>query len=350
MPEDVAYVKLPSVQLLWVEGRFQVRSAHLSVPFNELIELRAGIIRTIVAGFRPDVWLVDHNPSGFYHELDLGLDAYRGLCPEGSLVLGMRGVAFGRKDTDDYFKRFERYLRELYDKILVYVDPVILDLKNRYSLLPEISRKMLYTGYISRTSTRPRERKCRQERDTIKVVAATGSGAIGYSVLVVVLKAIALAERQDWNVTIVTGPYMEGSQVDDLRRRIATLPDPARVELQQFLPDLPHFMTTADLFIGRGGYNTLVDIVSAGCPSIIIPYETDMSDQLEHASLFARHGHVSILRERHLTPENLSRMIRQTLSSFPPKTTIEIDLEGADRAAAYILELAYRKETLIKLE
>lgn len=342
-PAHVAVAKLPSAQLRSVDGQLEASAVDLSLSIDELISLRSEIIRTIVANYRPDVLLVDHNPSGFFHELDLTLAGMKSLCPTSKLILGMRGVAFGDRDGNDYFERYRHYLEEVYDHILVYVDRSILDLQDQYELSPTIANKMHYTGYISRTDPSIANRQSGKAGDEkIRIAVATGSGAVGYPILKAVVDMLDTFGTPNWHVTLVAGPYMTSSDAQDIEHRVAKLANPD-VEFWRFITDFPNFLASADLFIGRGGYNTLVDVISSGCYAIIVPFEVSHGEQLAHASLLAKRGYLTILPEQELDPRRLHKVVSECLERDRKPNHTTMNLKGADNTTSLLLSLVGRK-------
>ena len=338
-PDNVAYVKLPSARLCSTNGQVTAAAAHMSLPFHDLRTLRAAIIKTVVTDFRPDACLVDHNPAGFYNELDPAISAYRQLCPNGKLILGMRGIAYGGSDDEDYVKKYSSYLRTVYDKVLVYVDPSILDIRSIMS--PEIAAKVEYTGYVTRVDAvarKPRSFESSVAKRTI--VLAAGSGSVGYPMMQRVIEALGEGAEPTWQVLIVTGPYMDNRDVAALHHQISHLPSLQLARIVRVADDVRQLLSSADLFIGQAGYNTLVEVMATGCPAIVVPYETLHREQLAHALLLEQRGLVSVIRENELTASLLLSAIRRRLGSPPATALGRVDLDGADRAAKCVLDLA----------
>ena len=86
LPPNVDIVKLPAVR----KGRNQGYEARrLALPRQEIVSLRASLIRSAVAGFRPDLFIVDKVPLGIHGELRGTLEA---LGEETQVVLSLRDI------------------------------------------------------------------------------------------------------------------------------------------------------------------------------------------------------------------------------------------------------------------
>ena len=335
-PPDVSYIKLPSARLDWIDGQATPFAVDLSLPFEELVSLRSKIIAAVVETYQPDIWLVDHNPAGFYSELSLAIENFHVAVPQGKLVLGMRGVAFGKNDQIAYFKRYEAILTHYYDHILVYVDPDVLNIDDALSRYPEIIGKVSYTGYITRV-TGQKQRK--QKQGFPSIIVAVGSGGVGFPVIEAVLHIMPQVQA---NFTVVAGPYMPVQQASHIEKMINDLGVSEKVHFFRFLPDLPNLLGDADLFIGRAGYNTLTDIMGSRIPAICIPYETEMGDQMEHLTHIAQKINIKIIREKDLSEMNLLTAVYEMLSVTNGALPIPIQLDGANKAAEIIIDIAQR--------
>jgi predicted glycosyltransferase len=86
------------------------------------------------------------------------------------------------------------------------------------------------------------------------------------------------------------------------------------------------------LSISQGGYNTLMDILVAGCPALIVPFMADgESEQLFRAREFERRGRIAVLPETDLTPDSLAQAARRAIGM--PVTDVTIARDGARRTA-----------------
>ena len=86
-PEGWDWVLLPGVEKS-PEG---YRPRNLSVPMHELVSLRARLLQAVLAGFRPDLVIVDRHATGVHRELEPALRRARAAGPV-RVVLGLREV------------------------------------------------------------------------------------------------------------------------------------------------------------------------------------------------------------------------------------------------------------------
>ena len=70
LPPNVDCLTLPALNIT-AEGHYQARSLNLSLP--DITELRSQIIQVAIAGFNPDLLIVDESPRGVMGELSASL-------------------------------------------------------------------------------------------------------------------------------------------------------------------------------------------------------------------------------------------------------------------------------------
>jgi len=147
-PQRVDHVRLPGVTKL-ADGSYVSQLMDMSI--EETTDLRAGLIRTTAEQFKPDILIVDKEPTGFRGELLPTLDDLQS-GGQAKLVLGLRDVLdepevlateWDRKGalqaTEDYYHEIWVYgLRSIYDPTAG------LDLSAR------AQARMHWTGYLRR--------------------------------------------------------------------------------------------------------------------------------------------------------------------------------------------------------
>jgi predicted glycosyltransferase len=94
-----------------------------------------------------------------------------------------------------------------------------------------------------------------------------------------------------------------------------------------------------------GGYNTLVEALSAATPTVCVPRVAPRSEQLIRARAFAGLGLVRVVEPARLS----ASVLRQEVTSALDASSLSgqfaeagLDLGGARRAAEFLIELAER--------
>lgn len=162
------------------------------------------------------------------------------------------------------------------------------------------------------------------------VIVSAGGGAVGAGLIGAALGARDRLIRQ-------------GNPAGSLRWLVVTgpnHPDPAfavrspgpGLTLARFLPDLPQRLALARLSVSQAGYNTVADVLAAGCAAVLVPFAAGgETEQTMRAEALARSGRAIMVAEAELDAVRLAEAISQALllatSASPPP------LDGAARTA-----------------
>jgi predicted glycosyltransferase len=115
------------------------------------------------------------------------------------------------------------------------------------------------------------------------------------------------------------------------------------VVVERARPDFPGLVRRARLSVSQGGYNTVMDVLSAGARALIVPFSGEgQTEQLQRARLLARRGLVHLLSDRGLTPALLARAIDRAIEAPAPPTG-GIDMDGAAATARLIAAALLRR-------
>jgi predicted glycosyltransferase len=117
-----------------------------------------------------------------------------------------------------------------------------------------------------------------------------------------------------------------------LSDRVASLPG---VQLERFTADFLSYLAAADLSISMAGYNTCMNILATGVPSLVFPFSQNREQRIRAAKLAALGG-FSLLREEDLEPSRLATLIAEVLSSPIKPGRIPVNLDGARETARWL--------------
>ncbi|HEX9990138.1 MAG TPA: glycosyltransferase [Chloroflexia bacterium] len=329
MPPGVDCVTLPALRK---DGNGSYRSRSLDLPFDELINMRAHIIRTALQAFDPDVLIVDKVPRGIGGELNMALE-YLHARGHTRCVLGLRDVLdepeavhkeWGRDGNEDA-------LRAYYDAVWVYGDPAVYDMVHEYSLSPDIAAKVRYTGYLDQCKRLGAvgDDANRRFRDLHLpygrlVLCMVGGGQDGDRLA----EAFAQVKLPSGAYgVIVTGPYMPA----DVQRRLHTIASAQpRLRVLDFLPEPAVLLSRADRVIAMGGYNTTCEILSFGKPALIVPRVKPRLEQWIRAERLRDMGLLDVLHPDGVTPQAISDWLARDIRPLD-SVRDRLDMKGLSR-------------------
>ncbi|WDZ79466.1 glycosyltransferase (plasmid) [Ensifer adhaerens] len=207
-----------------------------------------------------------------------------------------------------------------FDLVLVHGDPAFARLEETYPYADEIKDKVVYTGLVAGPAPAA-------PAETFDVLVSAGGGAVGKELIGAALQAASLLPRElQW--CLVTGPNLPQQDYDVFQAAA-----PGNVQLFRFRRDFASLLSGVRLSVSQAGYNTVCDIIRAGCGSLLIPFvaggETEQSTRAERLEKL---GLAGVLPEAEVTPERLAHDVEAMLAR--PKPNIPpLDLDGAKKTA-----------------
>lgn len=290
--QGVDYVRIPGVTKQ-PDGDY--RSLNLNVPIEEAVRLREALILQTAETFRPEIFIVDKEPTGFRGEIMAALErvSARGC----HVVLGARDVM---DDPELLVPEWERKgataaLARFYDEIWVYGLEEVYRPLARLDLPARLARRTTYTGYLRRevpqhsSLTRPPKITRRPF-----VLVTTGGGGDGEDVIDWVISAYEADPTIELPALIVFGPFMNRDSRRGFMDRISRHP---KLDAIAFDTKIELLMTKAAAVVAMGGYNTFCEILSLDKPSLIVPRTRPRREQLIRALEAERLGLVGSLIE-----------------------------------------------------
>lgn len=316
-PARCDYIKLPSVTKE-VDGAYVARE--LDLTLSETVGMRSRLIQSAFSAYPPDIFIVDHTPRGLCGEIVPVLEA--GTRDRDHLrVLGLRDLIDEAPAVIDAWRRDDvlETMRRHYDRIFIYGQPDLYNPIEQYQIPADIAEKIVFTGYIPRNGARTaaEEILARYAPRTGQLVVVTaGGGGDGNLMVRAMLRGYAsLGPMPPFELAVVTGQLMSPSKRQKLRDQAARL---RGVTLSEFHDDLPALYRAAAFTVSMAGYNTVCELATAGCRSLLVPRCTPRAEQWERARLLAARGVVRALRAEQATPAALIQEVLAGLDRPKP--------------------------------
>lgn len=291
-PAGWDWVLLPGVE----KSPDGYRPRDLTLPMQDLVSLRAGLLQAVLTGFRPHLMIVDRHATGIHRELEPALRRARST---GSvrIVLGLREVLDSPEAAFAEWARVggPRLVRTLFDAIWVYGDPDVHD-PLAAGEIPFSLRKLIhYTGYLAAGRPPGSGTSCMPGPYCMTTV---GGGSDGHALASV---AAAAPVPSGLGHLIVAGPQMPADQLNDLRRQARP-----GVKIVPAVDDIVFHLRHAAAVVSMGGYNTVCEIMSTDVPALIVPRNQSRAEQRIRAASLAKAGYLEHLEIGSLTPEILA--------------------------------------------
>jgi predicted glycosyltransferase len=325
-PESSSMTRPPGTDLVTLPALAKgptgdYRARHLSLGLPELRALRRDILTSTLAGFAPDLLVVDRHARGFLGELEPAL----GRSSSTRVVLGLRDVldapARVRREWREHATT--QALGAWYDEIWVYGDDRFghpLDAAGVSVPVPSFP-----LGYL-RADRPPTHGSVPPAIDAPFVLCTVGGGADGAATARAVLDAGAPRGHQ---LVLVTGPQMPAGARHDLEERASGR---GEVVLASFVHELPDLLRSAAAAVVMGGYNTVCEVLTTSTPTLVVPRDRPRSEQRLRAETLAAGGHLDTLSADRAAPTVLRAWLDAAVDR-PRQPRVGIDLGGLDRAA-----------------
>ena len=281
---------------------------------------------------RPDLVMLEAFPFGRKQvrtELLALIAAVEATTPRPALVASLRDI-LQRRSKPSRDEETVDLVQRHFDMVLVHGDPAFAALGDSFPYADRIVDKVVYSGLVCPPPPPPAPER-------FDIILSAGGGAVGAGLVRAGIAAAALMpDIARW--LVISGPNLPQAEVDAL-----TAQRPANVTLTRFRPDLASLLSGAGLSVSQAGYNTVGDILQAGCRAVLVPFtgqgETEQADRAER---LARLGRVTVVPDADLTGARLAAGIRAGLAG-PDPVTVPIAVDGAAQSGAILYDLILKR-------
>ena len=337
LPGNIAVINLPALQ---ADPEF--RGIVAIDPTRNLDEIRAermsGLLE-IFATFNPDILMIELFPFGrmkFDFELRPLLEAARRREPAPSIVCSLRDILVAKRDQKDFEDFAIERANQFFDLILVHSDPTFQPLGETFPPVDRLTCRIEYTGYVVEVEPAASNPTGGDQ----PVVVSIGGGRVGLELLYAASEASRQVRRSiPHRLHLFTGPYLPA---DEFRKLVDNYAGDDDIMIERFTPDLVGAMRNARLSISLAGYNTCMNILTAGVPSIVHPFTgNENREQTIRAHKLEQSGIVSVITAEELASGKLAPLMAAMLTT-PANSDhrLKIDLDGVRKTIILLTELA----------
>ena len=293
---------------------------------------RRDMLLATLRELRPEIVVIEAFPFGrrqMRFELLPLLDAISAMDPRPRLVTSVRDILQERskpgrdEETVDLLNRH-------FDLVMVHGDPTFARIEDTFPLADAITARIGYTGLVAAPPVPP-------ATEHFDVIVSAGGGAAGADLVRAGVEAARLLPASlRW--CLITGPNLPQAEFD-----AAVAAAPPMMSVLRFRPDFPSLLNGARLSVSQAGYNTVCDVLRAGCRSVLVPFSAGgETEQSVRAERLARLGLASVIAEDGLTGERLAAAIGASLAA-PRPAAATLDLDGARKSARMLRGLLFKQ-------
>ena len=293
-----------------------------------LLDRRRAMLRDVLGETAPDAVVTELFPFGrraLAAEFLALVEAARARRPRPLVLASVRDILVAPERPERVAQAHAR-LAGLYDAVLVHGDPALVPLDASWPLDAATRGMIRYTGYVDADGPAP------ASGGRAGVLVAAGSGPAGLGLLRAA--AGAARRRPDLEWCIRVGHGVPEADYRTVGRGLA------EGVVARARPDYRALLAGAALSVSQCGYNTAVDLLAAGTPALLVPFEAGgETEQRLRAEVLAARGLGRVLPEGDLSPGSLIEAVTAALAA-PRPGPHGIDRDGAARSVAMIEGLA----------
>jgi predicted glycosyltransferase len=333
LPSGIELVELPPITAAPGGG---LQSADPMLTLDAAWDRRRALLLSLYRELRPAALMIELFPFGrakFARELLPLLDMARSDRRPVKTISSVRDLLVtNKRDQQAHDDLAAARLSHYFDAVIVHADERFARLQDTFR--PSLSARtpVLYSGFVAPgAAALPRGLSRRTE-----VLVSAGGGLHGAPLLRVAAEAHQKHfARRGLTTKLVTGPFLPAGEATRLRQLAARR---AGLIVEDFIPDMCAEMAGAAVSVSRGGYNTMIDVLRSGVPSVVVPYD-DAGDeeQSERARRLERLGVLKVLPGAALNADRLGAAVLDAIRAQPLHPTL--DLSGAERTASLVSEL-----------
>jgi len=216
-----------------------------------------------------------------------------------------------------------------FDAVLVHGDPAFAAFDETFSAAPQIAVKIHYTGLVGGAvyATAPAAAATAGE----VVVSAGGGATQSETLLRAALAARPVSRLRDRPWRLLAGPNLPDGEYAALKAMA-----PSGVTVEPNRGDFATLLAGCAVSISQAGYNTVVEVLQAGCRSVVVPYAArGETEQSFRAARLQERGLARCVAANRLTPETLAGAV-DAAHQGPPPPRGTVALDGAVKTVEYV--------------
>lgn len=333
VPEFVKIIQLPGIYK--EENSATLTPVDESLSIDECFLKRNKVIQEVVNEIIPDIIISEHFPFGllFENEVISLIKMAKQLNPRLRTISSVRDLIESTNGSkrDDYVCKL---LNEWYDLILVHGDERIAPLSNSFPKIDQIHIPILHTGYIVRTIP-----KSEKQQQIPSILVSVGGGRLGSELLNEIIDChLSLREKIRHKLILFSGAFERDFNILQDKANAVKSDD---IEIQVFNSDrYLNCLSEASLVISLGGYNSIIESISAKKPMLIYQREFLGSNEEQRLRIkfFESTSLIKVIYPKDLIKDRLIDLIlnQLKLENIP---TVEINTKGAENSTDGLVNL-----------
>lgn len=324
-----ALIQLPPVRA--ADKYFKVLIDETNTEIDDAFrEHRRDLLVDAYRSISPDVVMTELFPFGRRQlrlELTALLEAAKSASRPPMVVSSVRDILVEPPKPERVVEMLER-IETYYDRVLIHGDPTLIAFDETFAHADRIVDRVAYTGYVVDTP-----KKTPAGPGTDEVIVSAGGGAVSEELFRAAMAARKMTKLRDRTWRILAGHALADDVFSSLR---GAAPDGIVVERAR--ADFSTLMANCVLSVSQGGYNTVMEMMTAGTRGVIVPYAGGLeTEQTLRARLLENRSGIRTIAEDTLDVGTLAAAIDSALDAPPPDAS-GLNTDGADTSARLLAD------------
>lgn len=296
---------------------------------------------------QPQILLIELFPFGrrqMRFELLPLLDAARQTPNPPVIVSSVRDVLGGGQNDPQRQQRMLALFDQYFDHVLVHGDPSLVPFERTFAHVPELGKRLHYTGYVVDTSAAVGSVPAARQAGSGEVLVSAGGGAVGLPLLQAAVQARPLSQLADVRWRVLAGAGIDDAALADLAS-LARAVNGDGVVVERNRTDFTELLGRCRVSISQAGYNTVMETLQSGARSVMVPFAGGSeSEQTLRAQILAARGWIDLLEEPDLTPDALA-MVVDRAAARGSSVAAATRFDGADTSARLVQSWLSERKT-----
>lgn len=292
---------------------------------------RATALTSTVQNFQPHALITELYPFGrrsLAAEFDAALSAAQNL-PSRPVILGSVRDILAPPSKPHKVVRTEDVVDWYYDGILVHSTESITPLSTSWPVSARLAARLHYTGFVAPEAAQPHPDALGRG----EVLVSAGGGSVGQPIFRAAIEAARKMPNRRWRLLV--GGQNATSRIDELKQHAGS----TSITIEPVRPDFRQMLPHAAASVSMCGYNTALDILQSGTPSVFIPFDDgkEVEQGLRGQSLSDMPA-IEVLSSRDLSGDSLLHAVDRVMSDGP-RAVPEHGFDGAQRSVSITTNL-----------
>lgn len=331
----------PTIQVIQLPAIYKEEGLNLLKPVDPLssiegcLSMRGRVISHTMDIIKPDLLITEHFPFGllFEEEVIELIKKVKRRNPLVKIISSVRDIIESNQGSKED-GHICNIIHSWYDLILVHGDEHFAPLSTSFPLASKLTVPILQTGYIVRE--RPTETT---STDPPIVLASVAGGRLGNELL----DALVDSHRHTYQLRkhqliLFSGAFQK--DYDVLSNKVSSLMKGC-VKLFRFSSDdYKKYLSNASLVISLGGYNSVLESVSAKKSMLVYQrvFTANNEEQQLRIKLFKNAGLLDVIYPQDLQAAQLTNLIVHKLINLEVPD-FPLNLDGVQNASKALIDL-----------